>query len=314
MEKLTIATRGSKLALWQAEFIRDKIRKRYPQLAVELLVIKTRGDIILDVPLAKIGGKGLFVKEIEEALLNGTADIAVHSMKDVPAQLPDGLCIGVIPPRGDWSDTLLSWKFSSLRDLPSGSRVGTSSLRRQAQLRALRPDLSIVDLRGNLDTRVQKLQDGGYDAIIVATAGLHRLGIQAPHAQRLEPPDFYPALAQGALGIEFLEKRQELAELLQFLEDPTTRFCVEAERAFLFGLDGGCQVPIAGLAKIQDNNLELSGIVSKTNGQRILRRRSGTTEQAQKMGAMLAKEVLAAGGKAILDSLYAKKQPAPSLK
>lgn len=308
MEKLTIATRGSKLALWQAEFIRDRITKRYPQISVELRIIKTKGDIILDVPLAKIGGKGLFVKEIEEALLDGTADIAVHSMKDVPAVLPPGLCIGIIPARADDSDTLLSWKFSSLQDLPCNARVGTSSLRRQAQMRALRPDLNIVDLRGNLDTRIQKLQDGGYDAIIVATSGLQRLGLTAPFMSRLEPPDFYPAIAQGALGIEFLEQRQDLAELLQFLDDPVSRFCVEAERAFLFGLDGGCQVPIAGQARLVGDNLELCGIVCETNGQqRILRRRTAPVEQRTQLGRMLAKEVLAAGGKAILDRLYTKK-------
>lgn len=305
MEKLTIATRGSRLALWQAEFIRDQITKRYPQLPVELRIIKTKGDIITDVPLAKVGGKGLFVKEIEEALLDGTADIAVHSMKDVPADLPPGLCIGVIPARADYSDTLLSWKFSGLAGLPANARIGTSSLRRQAQLKALRPDLSIINLRGNLDTRLQKLQDGGYDAIIVATAGLTRLGLTAPHAQRLEPPDFYPAIAQGALGIEFLENRRGLAELLQFLDDPASRSCVEAERAFLFGLDGGCQVPIAGLAKLENNRLELCGIVCDLTGRKILRRRTGEIEQKQKIGSMLAKEVLAAGGKEILSRLHA---------
>ncbi len=302
MEKITIATRGSKLARWQAGFIASKIKKRYPHIAVEPLIVKTKGDKILDVPLAKIGDKGLFVKEIEEALLDGKADIAVHSMKDVPTVLPDGLIIGAIPERTDFSDSFVSWKYPTLKSLPAGARIGTSSLRRQSQILGLRPNLKLVDLRGNLDTRVQKVKDGGYDAIVVATAGLNRLNINAPHMQQLEPPDFYPAPAQGALGIEFLQERSELAETLAFLDNPDTRACVEAEREFLFTLEGGCQVPIAGLATMQDGNLKLCGAVFDRTGRRILRTRSDKATQAKRAGKLLAKEILAAGGQEMVKS------------
>lgn len=302
MEKITIATRGSKLALWQAGFIATKIKKNYPQIDIKPLIIKTKGDKILDVPLAKIGGKGLFVKEIEEALLEGKADIAVHSMKDVPTVLPDGLIIGAILKRTDWSDSFVSWKYPTLKSLPAGARIGTSSLRRQSQILALRPNLKLVDLRGNLDTRVRKVEQGGYDAIIVASAGLNRLNIKVPYIQRLEPPDFYPAPAQGALGVEFLQERTELAEIFQSFDDPDTRICVEAEREFLFTLEGGCQVPIAGLATMQDGNIKLCGAVFDRTGRRILRSRSDDPTQAKRAGKLLAKEILAAGGQEMLKS------------
>jgi len=236
MPTITIATRGSKLALWQAEHIAARLRERHPGLAVELLKIKTTGDKILDVPLAKVGGKGLFVKEIEEALLDGRADIAVHSMKDVPAVLPAGLVIGAVPQREDPTDALLSVAYDGLAGLPRGARVGTSSLRRQAQLAALRPDLAIETLRGNLDTRVKKLLSGQFAAIVVASAGLNRLGLAAPKRHTLAPPEFLPAVAQGALGIELRADRADVASLLAFLDHEPTRLAVTAERAFLAGL------------------------------------------------------------------------------
>ena len=308
MRHLTIATRGSKLALWQAEHISAALRAQYPGLTVELLKIKTTGDKILDVPLAKVGGKGLFVKEIEEALLDGRADLAVHSMKDVPAELPEGLVVGVIPPREDPTDSLLSVQYDGLDDLPTGARIGTSSLRRQAQLAGLRPDLSIESLRGNLDTRVNKLLEGQYDAIMVATAGLNRLGLTAPKQEILGPPRFLPAVAQGALGIEYRTDRPEMAEVLAFLNHADTADRVAAERAFLLKLEGGCQVPIAGHAEIDaDGTLTLTGFVADTDGTNPLRLAiSGPREQAAALGLSLAESILASGGKAILDRVYAR--------
>ncbi len=305
MKKIVIATRGSKLALWQAEHIRDRLIFRYPELKVELLKIKTRGDKILDVPLAKVGGKGLFVKEIEEALMDGRADIAVHSMKDVPTELPAGLKLGIIPERESPVDLLLSCKYKNLMELPEKARVGTSSLRRQAQLLHLRPDLEVVSLRGNLDTRVRKLKEGQFDAIIVARAGMRRLGLTVDYEYELAPPGFLPAVAQGALGIEYAEDRHDLDELLEFLDHAPTRFCVHAERGFLHGLDGGCQVPIACYACYKDNQLHISGLVADLKGERMVRReRSGEPEEASRLGQELAQEVLKAGGKEILEELY----------
>ena len=266
MNTIRIATRGSKLALWQAHHISGLLRAQYPGLTVELNIIKTKGDKILDVPLAKIGGKGLFVKEIEEALLAGEADIAVHSMKDVPAELPEGLKLGIIPEREQPTDSFLSVDYPDVASLPAGARVGTSSLRRQTQLMGMRRDLCILSLRGNLDTRVGKLMAGEFDAIIVATAGMNRLELSAPQMQELAPPLFYPAVAQGALGIEYRVDRPELDELLAFLDHAASRVCVEAERSFLFGLDGGCQVPIAGHATLCGDEITL------TPGGRPLRR------------------------------------------
>lgn len=305
MKIIRIATRGSKLALWQARHISGLLQKQYPGMEVELQVIKTKGDKILDVPLAKIGGKGLFVKEIEEALLDDSADIAVHSMKDVPAELPDRLKLGIIPKREVPTDCLLSMHYENLGTLPSKARVGTSSLRRQSQLLALRQDLEIVTLRGNLDTRVGKLMSGEFDAIIVASAGLERLGLTAPYMQELAPPQFYPAVAQGALGIEFRADRPELDELLAFIDHPPSKACVLAERAFLFGLDGGCQVPIAGHATLDKETLTLTGLVADLCGQRIIRKKAqGVSEKAQELGAVVARAILDAGGQEILDQVY----------
>lgn len=306
--RLTIATRGSKLALWQAEYVKSRLAALSPGLAVEFLVLKTQGDKILDVPLAAIGGKGLFVKEIEEALLDGRADLAVHSMKDVPAELPDGLIIGAVPEREDPCDVLLSADHAGLDALPQGAIVGTSSLRRQAQLKALRPDLTITTLRGNLDTRLKKLMERDYAAIVVAAAGLNRLGLCAPHAERLEPPRFIPAVAQGALGIECREDDAALLDLLTGLDHEPSRIRVEAERGFLTALEGGCQVPIAGHAVLEGEDLvRLAGLVSDLTGQTIIRHQAvGFADDAWDLGTELAEEILEAGGREILDEIYGR--------
>ncbi len=307
MKNVTIATRGSMLALWQAEHISALLRAQYPGLQVELLKIKTTGDKILDVPLAKVGGKGLFVKEIEEALLDGRADLAVHSMKDVPTELPAELVVGVIPVREAPTDSLLSVNFDGLDALPQGAKVGTSSLRRQAQLLTLRPDLNIESLRGNLDTRVRKLLEGQFDAIVVATAGLNRLGLSAPKHEILGPPRFLPAVAQGALGIEYRKDRPEMAQLLSFLNHPETAAQVAAERGFLTGLDGGCQVPIAAWSQLDGDTLTLTGFVAGISGENPIRlQAAGSPDKAWDLGADLARQVLVAGGKAILDEVYAR--------
>ena len=297
MEKLVIATRGSRLALWQANHVKDSLEAVHPGLAVELNIIKTKGDIILDVPLAKVGGKGLFVKEIEEALLSGAADIAVHSMKDVPMELPEGLILGIVPEREDPTDLFLSVDYDSLE-----------SLRRQAQVLAQRPDLEVVSLRGNVDTRLRKLTEGQFAAIIMATAGMKRLGLSVPKECPLAPPAFIPAVGQGALGIEFREDRKDLAEMLSFMEHRPTRICVEAERGLLAGLDGGCQVPIAGHAEmLDDGTFELEGLVGEVDGSVIIRRKvTGRADEARAVGFALARSLAEDGGAEILARVYAR--------
>ncbi len=304
---IVIATRGSKLALWQANHVKAAIEARHPGTTVELLVLKTKGDKILDVPLAKVGGKGLFVKEIEDALLDGRAHLAVHSMKDVPTELPPGLVVGVTPEREAPTDTLLSAHYEGLEALPEGARVGTSSLRRQCQLRALRHDLEIVSLRGNVDTRLGKLMAGEFDAIVMATSGLARLGLSAPHHAILGPPQFLPAVAQGALGIEHREDDVETIELIRFMQHRESRITVEAERGFLTGLDGGCQVPIAAHAVLHGERVALEGLVADEQGERVVRMQTeGDAAVAFQLGLALADRVLAAGGKAILDDVYGR--------
>lgn len=314
MEKIVIATRGSKLALWQANHIKALIEAEHSGVQVELLKIKTTGDKILDTPLAKIGGKALFTKEIEEALVDGRAHLAVHSMKDVPTVLPDGLTLGVIPEREEPTDTFLSVKYDSLDDLPRGATLGTCSLRRKAQALMLRPDLEVLDLRGNVDTRLRKLNEGRFDAIIMATAGLKRLGLSAPKNEVLAPPRFLPAISQGALGIEYAEDAEEVAGMLAFLDHPETRTRVLAERGFLTGLDGGCQVPIAGYALLDGDTVNLTGMVSDLTGQRVvLKKLTGPATQPFDLGMELARQVLGAGGKQILDEIYGEEgdYPAP---
>ncbi len=306
LRHITIATRGSRLALWQAEFVKNALLTRYTNLSVDLNVIKTRGDIILDVPLSKVGGKGLFVKEIEDALLTGKADLAVHSMKDVPMVLPEGLTLGAMPCREDSADLFLSYKWPSLSSLPAGAVVGTSSLRRQAQVLRLRPDLTVMSLRGNVDTRLRKLEEGQFSAIIMAAAGMKRLNITLPFEERLEQPNFIPAAGQGALGIEYMAERSDLKEAIAFLDHADTRVCVEAERSFLAGLDGGCQIPIGGHAVMLDTtSFTLEGLVASVDGTKVLRRTiTGLREHASEIGLALAKEVFEAGGKEILQEVY----------
>ncbi len=303
---MIIATRGSKLALWQANHVSGLLQEQYPDLQVKLKIIKTSGDKIQDVPLARIGGKALFVKEIEESLLAGQADLAVHSMKDVPAELPQGLKLGVMPKRGDFTDCLLSRDYKDLQSLPLGSTVGTSSLRRQAQLLALRPDLKIKNLRGNLDTRIRKLEQGQFAAIVVASAGLERLGLQVKHAYKLQPPDFLPAIGQGALGLEYVQSNLELEKQLAFLEHEPTRLAIAAERSFLHELEGGCQVPIAGLAQLETGSiLVLQVLVADLQGKKVLRRQcKASSDQAEDLGRGTAREILENGAREILQEIY----------
>lgn len=308
MQKVVIATRGSQLALWQAEHIKSRLMERHPGLEVELLVLKTKGDIILDVPLAKVGGKGLFVKEIEEALLSGSADLAVHSMKDVPMVLPEGLTLGAVPEREVCTDLFLSEKYASLEELPQGAKLGTSSLRRQAQSLALRPDLEVAMLRGNVETRLRKMKEGQYDAIILARAGVKRLGLGASLQQDLTPPAFLPAVGQGALGVEIREDRPEVREFVAFLEHMPTRLCVTAERAFLRRLDGGCQVPIAAHAVLEGEELILEALVADPQGKVVFRssvRCAADIDAADAAGQQLAEKLLADGADKILAELYA---------
>ncbi|MCF8104641.1 MAG: hydroxymethylbilane synthase [Desulfohalobiaceae bacterium] len=300
-EKVIIATRGSKLALWQAEYVADQLKQQYQDLLVELKIVKTTGDTILDIPLAKVGGKGLFVKEIEEAILSGEADLAVHSLKDVPGEIVPELTLGVLPERGNPGDSLVSYECPDLASLPQGAVVGTSSLRRQAQLLSLRPDLRIKTLRGNLDTRLRKLQQGEYQAVVLASAGLERLGIGATYHYRLSPPDFLPAVGQGALGIEFRRDNRELASMLEVLDHEPTRIAVTAERAFLQEVEGGCQVPMGGYAEIKNGRIALSGFVSDPDGRNIIRRcKEAAPFTADALGREVGREILEAGGREIL--------------
>jgi hydroxymethylbilane synthase len=302
---IRIATRKSPLALWQAEHVRAQLQQAHPGLQVELLTMSTQGDKILDTPLAKIGGKGLFVKELERAMLDGEADIAVHSMKDVPVELPEGLHLPVILEREDPRDAFVANNFASFDELPQGARLGTSSLRRQCQLRALRPDLQILDLRGNVNTRLKKLDDGDYDAIILATAGLVRLGMGDRITAVLPPETSLPAIGQGAIGIECRSQDPRIEELIAPLDHAVTHTCVAAERAMNSRLGGGCQVPIAGFAMFTGDTLQVRGLVGRTDGSEILRSEFfGHAEEAANMGTALAEELLAQGADVILEQLY----------
>ena len=296
-----IATRKSPLALWQANYVKAELEKNYPGLQVELLPMTTRGDKILDSPLAKVGGKGLFVKELEEALLRNEADLAVHSMKDVPVEFPDGLCLATICQREDPRDAFVSNHFASIDALPSGARVGTSSLRRQCQLRARRPDLQVLDLRGNVNSRLAKLDAGDYDAILLAAAGLKRLGLEARITALLECGESLPANGQGAVGIECRSNDTELLTLLSRLEDQGTRQRVMAERAMNRSLQGGCQVPIGAYAELQGDELWLRGLVGSIDGQRILRAEiRGPVSDAETLGEKVAEALIAQGADKLL--------------
>lgn len=307
VKRVRIATRQSLLALWQAEFVKASLLRHHPQLSVELVPLTSRGDKILDVPLAKVGGKGLFVKELEQAMLEGSADIAVHSMKDVPMEFPEGLGLSVICEREDPRDAFVSNHFSSVSDLPKGSVVGTSSLRRQCQLLASRPDLEIKFLRGNVQTRLQKLDNGEYDAIVLASAGLIRLELESRIASHLSPELSLPAGGQGAVGIECRQNDTALQALLAPLHHTPTAQCVEAERAMNRRLEGGCQVPIACYAEHTDSGLRLRGLVGAIDGSRILSDEiSGSVAEAEAMGVTLAERLLAAGADRILAEVYGR--------
>ena len=304
---LRIGTRASLLALTQSTWIKKQIEALYPQTQVDLVSISTKGDRILDVPLAKIGGKGLFVKEIEDALLDETVDIAVHSMKDVPTVLPTGLHIGIVPPREIPQDAFIANRFSSLAELPLGAAVGTSSLRRQSQLALLRPDLRITALRGNVDTRLRKLDEGVYDAIILAGAGLKRLGMAHRITALLDTDQMLPAIGQGSLAIELRCKDTELLEALQSLHHAPTALAVAAERAFLLRLEGGCQVPIGAHATVLEDQVRLTGLIASVDGSQCVKdTMTAPSSQATELGVQLAESLLRKGGKAILDAIYNK--------
>ncbi|MDA8164818.1 MAG: hydroxymethylbilane synthase [Desulfobacteraceae bacterium] len=304
---IRIATRKSLLALTQSTWIKEQIEARNPGVSVELVKIVTKGDKITDVPLAKVGGKGLFVKEIEEAMLRGEADLAVHSMKDVPAELPDGLFLGVVPQRENPRDAFVCHTCSRVRELPQKARVGTSSLRRRAQLAHLRPDLEIVDLRGNVETRLRKLDEGEFDAVILATAGLNRLGLSARITSHLAPEEMLPAVAQGALGLELRRNDPEVYGLISFLHHEETAVAVEAERAFLKRLEGGCQVPLGAYAELRGGKLTVTGLIAAVDGSELLRRSfTGPPKEAASLGVQLAEALLAMGGQRILAEVYGR--------
>lgn len=298
---LIIGTRQSLLALWQSNHIASLLRKQYPDCQVTLKKIVTKGDRILDVPLAQIGGKGLFTKEIETELLDGTVDLAVHSLKDMPTVLPEGLCLTAITTRANVGDAFVSNKYASFSELPQGAVLGTSSLRRKAQLLAVRPDLKIVDLRGNVDTRLRKLDEGQMDAIILAAAGLERLG----HADRIREIILttvcLPAVGQGALAIECRSDNKEVREMLAFLNDLPTKQATDAERAFLGLIEGGCQVPIGVHAEVENDNVKIEAVIASLDGSKVLRNNiTGPAVNAADLGRKLGQQMLAEGGEQIL--------------
>jgi hydroxymethylbilane synthase len=304
-KNLRLGTRKSVLALSQSNWVKKEIEIHWPDVNVDLVKFTTKGDKILDVPLSKVGGKGLFVKEIEDALLRKDADIAVHSLKDVPAELPEGLEVTIFPDREDPRDALISRAGLRLEELPEGARVGTSSLRRIAQLKNARPDLEVAPLRGNIDTRLRKLDEGQYDAIILAAAGLRRLGLEQRIIQLLEPEVMLPAVGQGALGIEFRSMDTEVKRILASIHHEETSICVRAERAFLFRLEGGCQVPMGAFAQLKGETIELEGMVGNEGGTDIIRiKKQGTADQPEALGTNLGEKILAAGGAEILREVY----------
>lgn len=301
---VVIGTRGSPLALWQAEWVRTALRQRFPGVAVELAIIKTQGDKILDVPLAKVGGKGLFVKEIEEALLDGRADVAVHSMKDMPAEIPAGLIIGAVPERENPADALVSRDGRTLRQLPAGGVIGTSSLRRAAQLRHVRPDLEVVPLRGNVETRLRKLDTDDLAAVVLAAAGVTRLGLTQRVAEYLDEETMLPAVGQGALCIEIRGGDPRIGPMVAVLDHPPTRTAVSGERAFLKRLQGGCQVPIAGHGRLEAERFTLTGLVADVDGGTLVKHRlSGPAASAEQIGIELAETLLGRGADEILRKL-----------
>jgi len=301
---IKIGTRGSKLALWQANWVKTAFNQKFPQLDIELAIIKTKGDKILDVPLAKVGGKGLFVKEIEEALLDCQIDIAVHSMKDMPAEIPQGLCIGAVPEREVPADVLISKNHRPFSELSSGSLIGTSSLRRSAQIRHARSDIEIRPLRGNLDTRLKKMETENLDAIVLAAAGVKRLNLENRITEYLDSEIMLPAVGQGALCIEIRENDSRIEPLVKALNHAATRATVLGERTFLNRLGGSCQVPIAGHGIINQSTYTLVGLVAEIDGSQIVKKRlSGPADKTETVGATLAEQLLSMGADNILDKL-----------
>ena len=304
---LRIATRKSPLALWQAHYVSNMLQHHHPDLKIELVTMVTQGDKILDTPLAKVGGKGLFVKELEVGMLEGRADIAVLSMKDVPVDFPPGLHLAAICEREDPRDAFVSNNYASLDELPQGARLGTSSLRRQSQIAALRPDLKIIDLRGNVNTRLNKLDNDEYDAIILAAAGLKRLEFEDRITQFIDTEICLPAIGQGAVGIECRSDDARVHNLIAPLNDYKTQIRVTAERAMNERLQGGCQVPIAGYAEFEKGLIMMRGLVGQVDGKKIVRGDiAGPPESAAEMGVVLAEDLLSRGADKILSELYAK--------
>jgi hydroxymethylbilane synthase len=301
---LRIATRQSRLALWQAEYVAGELRDAHPGLAVELVPMTTQGDRIVDRSLAQVGGKGLFIKELEIAIAEGRADIAVHSMKDVPSDMPPGMTLAAMLPRADPHDAFVSLRHESFNSLPQGARVGTSSLRRQCQLMYARPDLQLLTLRGNVETRLRKLQEDQYDAIVLAAAGLIRLGLEARITHRFDIEQFVPAVGQGIIGIECRADDHRSIELVRALNDALAWQCCEAERAFALRLQGSCQSPIAGHAQIERGQVHLRGVIGSPDGREIYRgTQAGTVADIQTVGIALADRLLDAGARALLDKL-----------
>ncbi|MDD6088937.1 MAG: hydroxymethylbilane synthase [Desulfovibrionaceae bacterium] len=302
-KKLTIATRGSQLALWQAELVKNRLQALHSDLEIVLDIVKTQGDLILDQPLHEIGGKGLFIKEIEEHVLSGKADLAVHSIKDMQTELETGLILGACLEREDPSDLFLSFKYPTFEDLPQGATIGTGSLRRKAQILHRRSDLKIAPLRGNVDTRLRKLEEGEFDAVILASAGVRRLGLSAPHMQTLDPLSFIPAVGQGAIGIEIREDDYDLMELIEPLNHRETQLCVEAERSFLDRLQGDCKTPIAAHAYLIDDGvfLKIHGFVASLDGKNYVRHMlEGGATDSYLIGTRLADFLLMSGAGSIL--------------
>jgi hydroxymethylbilane synthase len=301
VSRVRIGTRRSPLALWQAHHVRDLLLARDPGLTVELVEIVTQGDRILDRPLAQVGGKGLFVKEIEDRLLGGEVDLAVHSLKDLPAFLPEGLVLAAIPTREDARDGLISPRHRTLENLPQGARVGTSSLRRGCQLKAIRPDLEIVSIRGNVETRMRKVETDGLDAVVLALAGLNRLGLAQHATDALGPPRMLPAVGQGALALEIRAGDRALAERVGALDHAATHQAIDAERAFLAKLEGNCQVPLAAFAQVEGGQLTLHALVGSVDGKTLLRtERRGLAADAAALGRAAAETLLAQGAAALL--------------
>lgn len=304
---IRIGTRGSPLALAQTRWVESQLHVQHPGLATELVVIKTTGDKLKDIPLAQIGGKGLFIKEIEEALLAGEVDLAVHSLKDMPAEVPPGCTLGAVPPREDCRDAFISHRYASLDEIPSGGRVGTGSLRRKVQILHHHPDLEVVHLRGNVDTRLRKLESEGLDAIILAAAGLKRLGLGHIPKAYLSPEEMLPAIGQGALGLEVRVNDQEMLDLLEPLNHYPSQVAVMGERAFLARLEGGCLIPVAALGRLENGSFTLEALISDLEGRQLLQDiLAGPPEEAHSMGSQLAEILLERGGREILQEVYGR--------